>query len=186
MDLDQFHETFFEESFEALDSMEAALLTFDVGSPDPESINTVFRVAHSIKGGAGMFGFTDVTEFTHVLETLLDKLRSGKLEVTASMSDDLLQSVDVMRALLQATQTGQETDKAQVDALRQRLEAASAAVKAGSAGAAASSSSDASARESTPFTSAPVFARGRATATEARRVPRTPAGRRRARAASRR
>lgn len=125
MDLEQFHETFFEESFEALDSMEASLLSLDVGAPDAENINTVFRVAHSIKGGAGMFGFTDVTEFTHVLETLLDQLRSDKLDVTEEISNQLLQSVDVMRDLLTATQNNESVDKERVDALRQQLEAAS-------------------------------------------------------------
>lgn len=125
MDLEQFHETFFEESFEALDSMEASLLSLDVGAPDAENINTVFRVAHSIKGGAGMFGFTDVTEFTHVLETLLDQLRSDKLDVTEEISNHLLQSVDVMRELLTATQNDEAIDKERVDALRTQLEAAS-------------------------------------------------------------
>ena len=52
IDLTQFHDAFFEESFEALDSMEAALLKLDIGAPEPELINTIFRVAHSIKGGS--------------------------------------------------------------------------------------------------------------------------------------
>src|SRR3954462_7941799 len=86
IDLTQFHEAFFEESFEALDSMEAALLRLDVGAPDPEGVNTIFRVAHSIKGGAGMFGFTDVASFTHTLETLLDELRSARMQVTTYIS----------------------------------------------------------------------------------------------------
>ena len=85
LDLAQFHATFFDESFEALDSMEAALLKLDVGAPSPEGINTVFRVAHSIKGGAGMFGFKDVASFTHTLETLLDELRSGKMHVRSDL-----------------------------------------------------------------------------------------------------
>ena len=92
LDLAQFHDTFFEESFEALDSMEAALLKLSAGEVDAELINTIFRVAHSIKGGAGMFGFNEVASFTHTLETLLDELRAGRMEVTVPICEGLLQS----------------------------------------------------------------------------------------------
>ena len=74
LDLAQFHDAFFDESFEALDSMEAALLKLNVGAPEPEVINTIFRVAHSIKGGSATFGFAEVASFTHTCETLLDEL----------------------------------------------------------------------------------------------------------------
>ena len=77
IDLSQFHAVFFEESFEGLELMEAALLDLDVGNPDSEQINAIFRAAHSIKGGSGTFGFVQVAEFTHILETLLDKVRDG-------------------------------------------------------------------------------------------------------------
>src|SRR6185437_11409766 len=87
VDLTQFHDAFFEESFEALDAMEAALLKLDVGSPEPELINTIFRVAHSIKGGSATFGFSEIASFTHSLETLLDELRSGTMPVTVALSD---------------------------------------------------------------------------------------------------
>ncbi len=90
IDLAQFHEAFFEESFEALDAMEAALLKLDVGAPDPELINTIFRVAHSIKGGSAPFGFADIASFTHSLEPLLDELRSGGMAASAAVSDLLL------------------------------------------------------------------------------------------------
>ena len=76
IDLTQFHDAFFDESFEALDSMEAELLKLDTGNLDPESINNIFRVAHSIKGGSATFGFGEIASFTHSLETLLDELRS--------------------------------------------------------------------------------------------------------------
>src|SRR3981081_1424582 len=69
LDLAQFHDTFFEESFEALDGMEAALLKLDVGAPNPEGVNTIFRVAHSIKGGADMLGCTDVASCCTLLGT---------------------------------------------------------------------------------------------------------------------
>jgi two-component system chemotaxis sensor kinase CheA len=107
IDLTQFHDAFFDESFEALDSMESELLKLDTGSPDPESINTIFRVAHSIKGGAATFGFAEIASFTHSLETLLDELRSKRLAVTQRICDLLLKSVDIMRAMLQAAKTKQ-------------------------------------------------------------------------------
>src|SRR5882757_7613872 len=123
LDLAQFHDTFFEESFEALDSMEAALLKLDVGAPDPEGVNTVFRVAHSIKGGAGMFGFKDVASFTHTLETLLDELRSGRMQVTTYISDQLLLSVDVLRAMMRSVQRKEPVDMQKVADLQFDLEA---------------------------------------------------------------
>ncbi len=122
VDLSQFHDAFFEESFEALDAMEAALLKLDVGAPDPELINTIFRVAHSIKGGSATFGFTEIASFTHSLETLLDELRSGNMPVSEQVSDVLLQSVDVMRAMLHAVQAKQPLDAQRVSDLQFDLE----------------------------------------------------------------
>src|ERR1019366_4079679 len=112
LDLAQFHETFFEESFEALGSMEAALLKLSAGEADAELINTIFRVAHSIKGGSATFGFADVAAFTHTLETLLDQLRSGQRQVQSNIVDGLLRSVDVLRDMLTATQRKQPSDPA--------------------------------------------------------------------------
>ncbi len=122
IDLTQFHDAFFEESFEALDSMETALLKLDIGAPDSELINTIFRVAHSIKGGSATFGFSDIASFTHSLETLLDELRSGHMQVTLAMSDILLKSVDVMRAMLRAVQAKQPIDQQRVSDLQFDLE----------------------------------------------------------------
>ena len=124
VDLTQFHDAFFEESFEALDSMEAALLKLDIGSPEPELINTIFRVAHSIKGGSATFGFSEIASFTHSLETLLDELRSGTMPVTVAVSDLLLKSVDVMRAMLRAVQAKQPIDAQRVSDLQFDLEVA--------------------------------------------------------------
>lgn len=134
LDLAQFHSSFFEESFEALDGMEAALLGLDVGAPDPERVNSIFRVAHSIKGGAGMFGFKEVTSFTHTVETLLDEMRSGRMAVTRDISDKLLVSVDVMRAMLTSVQRKEPVDMQKVADLQFDLEMI---VAQGGAGAAA-------------------------------------------------
>ena len=124
VDLTQFHGAFFEEGFEALDTMEAALLKLDVGAPEPELINTIFRVAHSIKGGSATFGFTEIASFTHSLETLLDELRSGTMPVTVPLSDLLLKSVDVMRAMLRAVQAKQPIDAQRISDLQFDLEVA--------------------------------------------------------------
>ena len=122
LDLAQFHDGFFEESYEALDTMEAALLKLNSGSADKDQINTIFRVAHSIKGGSATFGFTEIASFTHTLETLFDELRSGKMQVTRSISDLLLKSVDVMREMLRAVQHKEPVDAQRVADLQFDLE----------------------------------------------------------------
>ncbi|MEX2375714.1 MAG: chemotaxis protein CheA [Dehalococcoidia bacterium] len=120
--LSEFHQIFFEESYEALETMESALLELDIGTPDSDTINTIFRGAHSVKGGSGMFGFSAVTQFTHVLETLLDKIRNGDLHVTQRSIDVLLQAVDCLRAMLEATQAGAPVDAAQSATVQADLE----------------------------------------------------------------
>lgn len=114
IDMSQFHEAFFEESFEGLEIMESELLDLDVGEGDVEIINTIFRAAHSIKGGAGTFGFMNVSEFTHVMETLLDEMRDGSREVTQFAVDSLLQSVDVLRTMLEAARDKTDVDEVMV------------------------------------------------------------------------
>ena len=105
-DLKRFHATFFEESREGLEVMEAGLLDLEAGRGSADTINAVFRAAHSIKGGSATFGFTKVAELTHVLETLLDELRAGKRPLTTDAIDALLASVDVLRGLLKAAEAG--------------------------------------------------------------------------------
>src|SRR5579871_1874275 len=102
IDLTQFHDAFYEESGEAIGQMENALLRLGSGPPETELINTIFRVAHSIKGGAATFGFAEIASFTHTLETLLDELRGNRMAVSVPLSDLLLKSVDVLRAMLRA------------------------------------------------------------------------------------
>ena len=97
IDMAQFHQVFFEESFEGLDVMESGLLNLDMGDVDAEDINTIFRAAHSIKGGSATFGLSDVADYTHLMETLLDEMRDGRREVSEHSVDVLLESVDVLR-----------------------------------------------------------------------------------------
>jgi two-component system chemotaxis sensor kinase CheA len=100
IDLSQFFQVFFEEAGENLETMEQMLLNLDITSADDEELNAIFRCAHSVKGGAATFGFTDVAELTHQMETLLDKLRRHELTPTAAMVDVLLASGDALKAQL--------------------------------------------------------------------------------------
>jgi two-component system chemotaxis sensor kinase CheA len=100
IDLSQFYQVFFEEAGENLESMEQQLLELDIEAADDEELNAIFRCAHSIKGGAATFGFADVAELTHQMETLLDKLRRHELTPTSEMVDVLLASGDALKAQL--------------------------------------------------------------------------------------
>jgi two-component system chemotaxis sensor kinase CheA len=110
IDMSQFHQVFFEECFEGLEAMESGLLSLDIGDIDPEAINTIFRAAHSIKGGSGTFGFTVVAEYTHIMETLLDEMRDGRRQVTKQAVDVLLGSVDCLREMLTSIQNEEEVN----------------------------------------------------------------------------
>lgn len=101
-DLSQFYQVFFEEAQEHLANMESQLLELDLAQPDEEEINAIFRAAHSIKGGAATFGFTDMADVTHVLETMLDRVRRGELVMTTPMVDAALVAGDVLKTLLAA------------------------------------------------------------------------------------
>ncbi len=122
IDMAQFHQVFFEESFEGLDIMESGLLNLDMGDVDSETINTIFRAAHSIKGGSGTFGFSSVANFTHVMETLLDEMRDGRRQVTQSVVDVLLGSVDCLREMMTAIQDESEVDDQRVAEHKQALD----------------------------------------------------------------
>jgi two-component system chemotaxis sensor kinase CheA len=106
IDLSQFFQVFFEEAGENLENMEQMLLSIDLESADDETLNAIFRCAHSVKGGAATFGFKDVAELTHQMETLLDKLRRHELAPSAGMVDVLLASGDALKAQLARHQTG--------------------------------------------------------------------------------
>jgi len=121
IDMSQFYQVFFEESQEHLDNMESLLLGLDVADPDAEQLNAIFRAAHSIKGSAGTFGFTDLAEVTHVLENLLDRIRKGELALRPEMIDAFLDAGDVLKILLAAHRGNGEADPEQVAAMCKRL-----------------------------------------------------------------
>ncbi|PPD24178.1 MAG: chemotaxis protein CheA [Methylobacter sp.] len=122
IDMAQFHQVFFEECFEGLEAMESGLLNLDMGDIDSEAINVIFRGAHSIKGGSGTFGFTNVAEFTHVMETLLDEMRDGRRKVTQAAVNVLLGSVDCLREMVTAIQGNFAVDDAKVAEHQRALE----------------------------------------------------------------
>jgi two-component system, chemotaxis family, sensor kinase CheA len=122
IDMSQFHQVFFEECFEGLEAMESGLLNLDTGDIDSEVINTIFRGAHSIKGGSGTFGFNEVADFTHVMETLLDEMRDGRRKVTQPAVDVLLGSVDCLRSMLTSIQAEESVDTASVGKYKTALE----------------------------------------------------------------
>ncbi len=122
IDMAQFHQVFFEESFEGLEVMETGLMELEPGPADDEVINSIFRAAHSIKGGSGTFGFKAVADFTHVMETLLDEMRDGKRDITTENADILLRSVDCLREMLEAAQNGEEADADRVKEHQDELE----------------------------------------------------------------
>ncbi|MAA76364.1 MAG: chemotaxis protein CheA [Salinisphaeraceae bacterium] len=121
IDISRFQDTFFEESREGLDLMESRLLELDVKQTDTETLNEIFRAAHSIKGGAGTFGFSAITDFTHSLETLLDRVRAGELPPSDDLVSTLLEAVDITRGLLAAARGDADIDAAAVAAAHEKL-----------------------------------------------------------------
>lgn len=122
VDMKQFHSVFFEESQEHLDEMEQLLLHVDVKNPDAEELNSIFRAAHSIKGGSGIFGFDALGGVTHVMESLLDKIRQGKMAITSELVDLFLNSVDVLKGILNSYRKGTAIDWATANKIIERLE----------------------------------------------------------------
>jgi two-component system chemotaxis sensor kinase CheA len=130
-DITQFYQTFFDEADELLAQMEQLLLNLDIGAPDPEDLAAIFRAAHSIKGGAATFGFTALTETTHILESLLDRARNNELTLRKDMIDTFLETKDVLADQLAAYRASTEPDAAAAAAIcatLERLNAESAGV----------------------------------------------------------
>ncbi|MCY0386035.1 chemotaxis protein CheW [Robbsia sp. Bb-Pol-6] len=130
LDITQFYETFFDEADELLAEMERLLLALDVQQPDSEQLNAIFRAAHSIKGGAATFGFSVLTDTTHVLESVLDQARNGELTLRTDMIDVFLEAKDVLEKQLRAYRDSAgsvEPDRQLGAALADKLKAVSQA-----------------------------------------------------------
>ena len=121
IDMSQFYQVFFEESAEHLAEMESLLLGLDVAAPEDEDLNAIFRAAHSIKGSSGTFGFTDLTAVTHVLETLLDRLRKHEIGLRPEMVDAFLEAGDLLKLLRPAPRGGEAVSAEDQEAICEKL-----------------------------------------------------------------
>ncbi|WP_051534701.1 chemotaxis protein CheW [Deefgea rivuli] len=121
IDMSQFIAVFFDEASEHLAALEDLLLKLDVANPDAEELNAIFRAAHSIKGGAATFGFSDLTEVTHILENLLDRIRKHETQLHPAMVDVFLHTGDVLRAMLAAHRGQDAVDPATISQVMQEL-----------------------------------------------------------------
>jgi len=137
LDITQFYQTFFDEADELLAQMEQLLLNLDVDSPDPEDLAAIFRAAHSIKGGAATFGFSALTDTTHILESLLDRARNHELTLTKEMVDAFLETKDVLSDQLVDYRASAEPDAAAAATICAKLERLKAESGAGAPAAAA-------------------------------------------------
>ncbi|PRE31753.1 chemotaxis protein CheA [Burkholderia cenocepacia] len=122
LDITQFYQTFFDEADELLAQMEQLLLNLDVDAPDPEDLAAIFRAAHSIKGGAATFGFSALTDTTHILESLLDRARNHELTLTKEMIDAFLETKDVLSDQLVDYRASAEPDAAAAATICAKLE----------------------------------------------------------------
>ncbi|WP_426818018.1 chemotaxis protein CheA [Winslowiella sp. 2C04] len=121
MDISDFYQTFFDEADELLADMEQHLLGLDPQQPDSEQLNAIFRAAHSIKGGAGTFGFTVLQETTHILENILDGARRGEMQLSTDIINLFLETKDIMQEQLDACKTAQEPDAESFEYICQAL-----------------------------------------------------------------
>jgi len=127
IDMTQFYQVFFEECDELLAEAERLLMALDIETPEPEDLNAIFRAAHSIKGGAATFGMTDMTEITHVLESLLDKIRKNEMALTAEHVDAFLSAKDILQMQVDAHRSNDmsSVDEDAVNSVRSTLQALS-------------------------------------------------------------
>ncbi|MES2825747.1 MAG: chemotaxis protein CheA [Pseudomonadota bacterium] len=126
IDMKQFHSVFFEESQEHLDEMEQVLLELNTDAPDQDALNCIFRAAHSIKGGSGIFGFDALASVTHIMESLLDNVRQGKMAIDHPMVDLFLNSIDVLKSILNSYRSDTEIDWNSVQRVCAQLETVTA------------------------------------------------------------
>lgn len=123
IDISQFLSTFFEEAYENLELLESGLLELDpTEESDKELVDSIFRAAHTIKGGAGSFGFKAISDFTHVMETLLDEVRDETRPITNELIELLLKAQDSLADLVKAAQEESEPDQQTVDQVLQKME----------------------------------------------------------------
>ncbi|CAO3416809.1 chemotaxis protein CheA [Azospirillum doebereinerae] len=126
-DLSRFKQTYFDESAELLAVAEAGLLRLAPGDVDMDEVNAIFRAVHSIKGGGGAFGFSELVAFAHEFETVMDGVRNATIPITTALVDTLIRANDVLGQMLayanEEVEAPPGTTDASVAALRRYLEA---------------------------------------------------------------
>ena len=122
IDISQFFQVFFDEAEELLAEMERLLLAVDVAAPDSEDLNAIFRTAHSVKGGSSTFGLNDMTDVTHVLESLLDRIRKGEMALTGVHVDAFLAAKDILKMQLDGHRNGAHVNQDAVADVRMMLQ----------------------------------------------------------------
>ncbi len=171
VDMSQFYEVFFDEAEELLAEAERLLLALDISNPDAEDLNAIFRAAHSIKGGAATFGFMDMTEITHVLENLLDRIRKNEMALTAEHVDAFLAAKDVLKMELDGHRLATPVDQDQVAEVKMILDELTKAGGAPAGSVSASAPPAAPAVEQATTTPEPTAAEPTAAAQPALAVP---------------
>jgi two-component system chemotaxis sensor kinase CheA len=121
IDLNRFIATFFDEAQEHLESIEEMAMAMGSGEHDPETLNSIFRAAHSIKGGSGTFGFTQLADATHEMETLFDGLRKGRGVADQNTVRLLLDACDVFKAHVARLKSGERGNDTAMDGIRAQL-----------------------------------------------------------------
>lgn len=121
IDMSQFFQVFFDEAEELLAEEELLLLEIDLANPDKEYLDAIFRTAHSIKGGASTFGFSDMADITHVMESLLDKIRKGEMTLKTKHVDAFLAAKDILKMQLDGHRNGAEVNLDAVAEIRAKL-----------------------------------------------------------------
>ena len=123
LDMNALKQTFLEESFEGLELMESGILEIDIDTPDPEEINSIFRAIHSIKGGAGTFGFKEIVGLTHTFENILDEIRNNERRLTTDITDVFFKAIDALKTILDAYEEETEPDNELITTITSSLEA---------------------------------------------------------------
>jgi two-component system chemotaxis sensor kinase CheA len=121
--MDSLMQLFYDEANEMVEGMEQVLLALESGEPDPETVNALFRYAHSFKGNSAAMGFTHLSKFTHGLESAMEALRKEQRTLTPELATLLLQAVDMIRTLLERTRTEGDVGDPTCEPLLQQINA---------------------------------------------------------------
>jgi two-component system chemotaxis sensor kinase CheA len=118
---DELTQVFLDESEEEIRELETGLIRLEEEGENEDTVNRIFRAAHTIKGSAGLVGFEKVSNFTHTIENILDRIRNHELKVTKKLISRLLESVDILKKMISVSVEGEELDQSLVDNVTAKL-----------------------------------------------------------------